>query len=182
MNFVKDIYNKENDFHFYESREFQGLINKLESVNAPEEILNVMHSIFDLLKRLIGPENLFKTFLVNSFESHGKEILLKLNTKHGTLRFEKMLFCEQRETELHTHPEFIVDEILEGFLIENQFKLVNGINFEYSHTLQRNPGNLQKVFDPKGHPHKVHSLKGDCMTICLYLGHQYVERVKENSN
>lgn len=181
MNFVNDIYNKENDFRFYESRDFQALINKLESVNTSEEILEVMGLMFEFIKGSIGPDNLFKTFKVNSKDSHGKEILLKLNTIHGTLRFEKMLFCEQRETELHTHPEFIVDEILEGFLIENQFSM-NDLNFKYSHTVQRNPGHIQKVYDPKGHPHKVHSLKGDCLTVCLYLGHQYVEKVKENLN
>ncbi len=137
----------------------------------------ILEDIFIYFKDLIGKNVLTEKLSISKGVSHGKVSFCRIDTNHGKLRFEKMHFCQNIPTVLHTHPEFIIDEIILGSLSEECFRKNGNGLYSYQESHNRQVGDRQKVYDPFGHPHKVIAKNEDCLTACLYLGHEDVKEI-----
>ena len=92
-----------------------------------------------------------------------------------------MHFRENKTTLLHTHPEFIIDEIISGSFRESLYMKNNKGEYELVNAETKIKGDILRVCDPSGHPHKITAIGGDCITACLYLGHEYVKLINEQN-
>lgn len=152
----------------------EGWVNKINQETDRQKIIRLMQTILNSWKE----EEINKCSKELKFKkkespnlpcSHFKEVIYKKTTKWGDLSVEMMLFTGEEYTGFHTHPEFVVDKILEGRLIEIDE------NGDVDH---RKEGCVRSSFDPKGMPHNVKGDNGTCVTLCCYLGFNPVSKMK----
>jgi hypothetical protein len=179
MNFASYVISKESEFELEKNQALIDLIHEMENLNLSGEILLVMEKIHHLIKVIIGEKVLLEKLPMSSSDSHAKEIFLEYPTRHGILRFEKMHFQSRIPTILHTHPEFIMDEVMAGSFMEAIFRRKSSGEYEEWKVEKRNRGETLRIHDPAGHPHTITAMEGDCITACLYLGQNYVKAIEE---
>ncbi len=102
-------------------------------------------------------------------KSHLKLRLLELDTPRGVLKFEIIYFTGVSTTSPHTHPEFVIDEIISGTLQEEELISKNGV-YQVQQAHLREDKDIKAYFDPSGSPHKVKAVHGPCKSFCLSLG------------
>lgn len=179
MNFVKNILSSEKKFNLTGDHFILSNIKKLETESEPTRIFSILELIFSHIKKTLGEDLLKQRISSYQDQSHCKEIYFSLKTTHGLLRFEKIQFNLNKKTNLHVHPEYILDEVLCGSLEESLYQKTKSGCFKVSKIIRKNAGHVSKIYDPHGHPHKVESKKRQTMTACLYLGHEDVKEVQE---
>lgn len=156
----------------------QNIIYLIDSTTSSEIILSLMNDLFTHLIQIIDSKTIFKNLVGAPHDSHSKILFFEEYLVHGNLRFEKMQFFKGVSTVLHSHPEYLVDEIMSGSLLEQNFeKNIYDLYTPLSSRV-RQEGHRTQVYDPlNGHPHKVVAQGADCLTLCLYLGKNYVTRL-----
>ncbi|MCB0357659.1 MAG: hypothetical protein KDD40_11655 [Bdellovibrionales bacterium] len=142
---------------------------------STKDILHQLKSIFFSIKQdLIIPE--FSDFVFNNKSSHGKLELFKGQYVDYYLKVELIFFTGEAWTGEHTHPQFVIDEVLSGQLQEQNFKKIHN-KYQASTLLNREQGNFRAIFDKDGHPHNVIALNGPALVLCLSLGTCAVESI-----
>ncbi len=154
--------------------------NELTYLSSSQEVEGWLDSLYFLIKKRVNELNL--TDYPCSFEakSHCKKTLLQRKTHLGTLSFEVMYFSEGNETGAHSHPEFILDEIIEGALEETQLEKKGNFFVSKEKKLVRSCGDKRMIYDPNEfYPHNVRAINGPCLVFCLSLGSKKVESIQE---
>jgi hypothetical protein len=86
-----------------------------------------------------------------------------------------MYFSGDCYTCLHTHPEYVVDEVIKGQLSERRYQLDDREEATFKTDHKRAEGSFQSNYDVKGNPHTVSGFEGSCTLLSLSLGHNPVE-------
>jgi hypothetical protein len=154
---------------------FSQLTENLDSLECSEQILGELRDIFKIAKDIIVPKNDLRNIECLESTSHSKILYFEKETKHGKFKIEGMCFSGDCYTCLHTHPEYVVDEVIKGQLSERSYQLDDQeeATFEIEH--KRSEGSFQSSFDIEGNPHTVSGLEGPCTLLSLSLGHNCVE-------
>lgn len=177
MNYISDFVYKFNQPVYWEKDILNDFIVELNSSSSTDMILKKLDIIFDFFKQYaLKLENLGE-MQVDKGASHSKMIYFERETLFGDLRFECMNFTGDCFTFLHTHPEFVVDEIIEGRLAEKIFEERENSLYFFLKTETRNEGDRRALYDQSGLPHKVCAIDGRCLSLCLTLGFQQVRKV-----
>ena len=152
-------------------------INKL---NSSDEILGYLKDFYVHLKEDTKIEGLFTHDELNSNESHVKKLILNEKTNHGTLKFEVMYFTGKKYTPTHTHPEFVIDEVVKGKLEEKIYRCTDDGKYEFVKTDIRPTNDLRLINCDQGYPHEVIGLDKLNFTYCLSMGHEKVTPICES--
>ena len=159
---------------FYQDQEVKDLLDSIDSEKDSEIILDKLFELYKVLKELaFGIDNLGDIPAKDGC-SHAKVLYLEELTNHGTLKFECMYFTGDCYTALHTHTEYVIDELIDGELIEEEFEL-QGDEYVSKNKIRRVDNDLRKSFDPGGLPHRVCAVKDGATTLCLSLGKNKVQ-------
>ena len=126
-----------------------------------------MEDLFVLVKDVVLTKNSLLSFpMVN--QSHIKKSLLHIEREGLKLNVELIYFTGVCWTGAHTHPEYMVEEVLEGTLHEQEF--VSSKPLLKGQQQLRNKGHYRSQFDPQGHPHNVIGYRGTSLVLCLTYG------------
>ena len=114
----------------------------------------------------------------HKYPSHVKACLYQEDFHYGTLKLELIRFEAPTFTTLHTHPAILIDEVLEGTLLEKNYipNTQKPILFE---DLLRSTGDKRSIYAPNGHPHKVRAISDYCLNLCLSFGQKPEIPLKE---
>lgn len=159
---------------FYQKEEVKDLLDSIDNEKESKLVLDKLFQLYKVLKKLAFELDNLGDIPAKDGCSHAKVLYLEELTNHGTLKFECMYFTGDCYTALHTHPEYVIDELIDGELIEDEFELRND---EYISTnqIKRVDNDLRKSFDPSGLPHRVCAAKDGATTLCLSLGKNKVK-------
>lgn len=155
-------------------------LQQIDQLERNQKILEHLKEMYLLLKNQTQYENLFSPDELNSTESHVKKLIINEKSKHGTLKFEVMFFTGKKYTPTHTHPEFVIDEVVNGRLKEKIYKCIGEGKYEFEREEVRNVGDLRLINCDQGYPHEVIGLDEKNITLCLSLGHDKVEPICES--
>lgn len=148
---------------------------EINDFQNPEQVLAYLSCHFNRFKKIFLKNQFLKEEFVQDLIknsetiSHKKKALLEESTAWGTLRLELLVFTGKKYTGPHTHPEFVLDEILNGELIEKEL-CGEGNSLEVKRDHYRKTGDWVQSFDPQGRPHNVTAINGPCLSLCLNLG------------
>ena len=181
--FVKSV---ESKYNFSQSDGLLDLVEKINDLECKNKILDGLKRIYLFVKADInsginsGINSNIDLENINCIqgESHSKILYYEKSTTHGKLKIEGMHFSGDCPTSLHTHPEYIVDEIISGKLEEKCYEIDDN-NLVQSEVNIRQENCFKAEFDPSGNPHRVTALEGPCVVLSLCLGHNQVEVLKD---
>lgn len=156
-------------------------------------MLNLNHNLYSALeqgsnKTINSLEQLFfesKKLLVNEFDlkrtpehncSHFKRLLFDEKLGDMLLKLELIYFTGLEWTGPHIHPEFVLDEVLTGELLEQIYNK-QGTNYNKDKLNIRPTGDFRAIYDPQGHPHNVIAKDGPSCVLCLSLGKNSVTSI-----
>lgn len=160
-------------------------LEKLEMSRTSEDILRESKVIFDYYHSQFKKNNNIVEEVINSKVSHVKELLFAQKTSLGQLKVEVIYFGNKVSTGLHIHPEFIIDEIFYGGLVESVYKktsdgIHHGPVFSPLKTERRLVGDYRISYDMDGLPHDVIGIEDINISLCLSLGKKPMEMVEFN--
>lgn len=155
-------------------------IDRINSLDKNKELLFELFELYQILKvdKFHGVD--FSEEELNSNDSHVKKLLYSLDTNHGELKFELMFFTGNKYTITHTHPEFVIDEVISGELKEKIFQCNADGTYQFVKEEVRSLGDIRKVNCNQGYPHQVIGNSKNNFTLCLTLGHDKVEPICES--
>lgn len=107
--------------------------------------------------------------IITGEESHYKQILHESEGANGTLIIALIYFTGTKPTGLHIHPEYIIDEVVHGKMIESVYKK-DGDEYVLDKEHFRQKGERISSYCLKGAPHSVIASEGVCVTLCLVFG------------
>ena len=171
---IADVKCVQDKYDFKVVNEFSKLTENLDLLECNEDILSEMRSLFKVAREIIIPgEDLCNIDCLES-TSHSKILYFEKETKHGVFKIEGMCFSGARFTCLHTHPEYVVDEVIKGKKKEKSYHFCEeNLSFDGEH--MRAEGSFESRFDLEGNPHKVSGLEGPCTLLSMSLGHNSVK-------
>tara|TARA_B100001971_G_scaffold215195_1_gene260288 strand:+ start:113395 stop:113886 length:492 start_codon:yes stop_codon:yes gene_type:complete len=155
-------------------------INQLEEIKNQEDVLSLLKELYVQLKEDTSIEDLFSEDELASENSHVKKLLLDQPTKLGNLKFEVMFFTGKKYTPTHTHPEFVIDEVVEGKLEERIYRCLGDGKYEFVKSEIRDVNDMRMINCEQGYPHEVIGKGDKNFTLCLTLGHDKVEPICES--
>lgn len=152
-------------------------IAHLEKSDTPETTLAALEDIFHYLKDKVSLKPSRAPDCTKTL-SHIKDSYYTKKTKLGCLIFEVLFFTGNKFTGLHTHPEYLVDEIIQGSIEEKIYSKdkVTG-KYEYQESILRSESNRRVSYRPCGLPHDVCAKEAPCISITLSLGKKSVESI-----
>lgn len=152
-------------------------ISNLNLCTSIDETLNNLDNIFMILKSSLPTLPLIKLPEMHEGLSHVKSNYLTLQTDKGELIFEVIKFTGNQSTGLHTHPEFLIDEIIEGSIEELNYKENSDGNYIYCGRDIRQVGSMRRTHTTCGLPHDVCAKDSPCISFALSLGKRSVETI-----
>lgn len=152
-------------------------IQNIQNEKCKDKILEDLKLIFHSLKKQVL--SLGVKPLAIAGQSHAKVNYLERETIHGTLKFETLFFTGDKYTGVHTHPEFVVDEVIEGSLKEKNFEPCKNDHYHFSGTTIREASDRVEVFCDDGFLHNVCAEDEGCFSACLSLGKKKVVMISE---
>lgn len=167
-------------YEFSICEEFDAMVKNLDKLSTSEEILESLEDIFKLTKQKVLAKNHINNIDLCDQSSHIKLLYCEKEINHGTFKIEAMQFTGVKPTCLHTHPEFVIDEVISGELVEESFAFNTDDTLTFSQRDIREEGSFKKVYDPSGNPHKVTAKGAPCITLCISLGKNIVESHSES--
>ncbi len=175
MNLISGVYELNEKLSPHLVKKLNELVIILNHSFDSKEVLNALSEIITQVKLELAPNYLCRDLKIIDGESHAKEVIFQAQCDLGILKVEKIQFISEVFTCLHTHPEYLVDEVIEGELIEREFKILINSQFQNTNTLIRPVSDRRLVYDPSGHPHIVSSSTSKCKTISVSLGFKEME-------
>lgn len=150
-------------------------ISRLNSSTTIDETLNHLEFIFLKIKSLLMTTEDLVTPNLEMGLSHVKVNYVNQEIKQGELVFEIIYFTGDKSTGLHTHPEFIIDEIVQGSIEEINYKLTDDGNYKYCGRVIRKEKDFRTIHNVCGMPHDVCAKDSPCISYSLSLGRRCVE-------
>ena len=149
-----------------------------------QEKLSILSEMFETLKQSVDVTEILRINRWDQeFKSHVKKCLYEKAFGQNILRFELLRFNHLISTPLHTHPHYVVDEVVQGSLFEELYQRQNN-SFQLHEKQVRTVGSRRELFDVDGSPHKVRALSQKCISLCLSFGGPrnklFMENLKEN--
>ena len=137
---------------------------------SPEGVLSYLTKTFSGLLDLHNFNVMAKAdHWDQQFVSHVKSCLFSEEIGDQRLKLELLCFRGKVPTPLHNHPEFLIERVLEGTLLEQQFSISDRAAKICCEEI-RPQGHQRSIYDPQGHPHVVRSMTKTCLTLCLSYG------------
>ncbi len=152
-------------------------IENIENEKCQDKILENLKIIFKVLKKQVLELGVKPKAIPG--QSHAKVNYLERETIHGTLKFETLYFTGDKFTGVHTHPEFVVDEVIEGSLKERNFEPCENDHYHFCGTTIREASDRVEVFCDDGFLHNVCAEDEGCFSASLSLGRNKVVMVPE---
>ena len=128
-------------------------------------VLSKLDLIFDQFREKVHLD----FSIISGDNSHYKKILHQEETHEGRLTIALTYFTGRKSTGLHIHPEYIIDEVIHGQMIENLYKK-EGELYIFDRKRFRLTGDKRRIDCPMGHPHDVIAHVDPCVTLCLTMG------------
>ncbi len=161
------------------------ILSLLDRLNESKNLdskgkLDCLSALFEALKEKTPVNESFKDReLQTEGLTHVKENLIKKSTALGELRYDVIYFKKQQATCYHTHPEFVIDEVFLGRLLETPIKKQDDGLYKQQNDILRRAGSTNRSFSPDGSPHRVMGLDELNVNFLLTVGNLKAEVITE---
>ncbi len=143
-----------------------------------------LHQLLDCFENLTHEVcRQYKPAPIESIDFHSevgleytKNVFLLFPTHLGLVHTACICFPEYQTSIPHTHPELVVEKVLEGTLYEIHFHQ-NEKAFEYTGTTELKEGSFISSCSDLGYPHSVRGKNGPVRTIATFAGFEGMRKI-----